>query len=254
MANTLINVELFKGGVESALGGKKKLRKFVDSESVEGLQAHTVNVITNEYVGDATVLAQGSAIPVTDLVQTETPVTFKHIGKGVRVFDTELKQKFGDVLGNAEKQTVSAIDGAMESEVAELLKKATFKYEYDSVEGISADVVLEAIGVMGEAIEDAEYFIVVNPADLPAIQRGLVPDARSLNGTVYGAKIEMSSRVEKGKPYLVQFGAIKEFVQKETDVEPSRDASKKATEIYTDKIYGAYIQDASRLVAIAPSV
>lgn len=254
MANQLINVELFRGGVERQLGGKKKLRKFVESESVEGLQAHTINLITNEYVGDATVIASGAAIPVTDLVQTEKAVTFKHIGKGVRVYDTELKQKFGDALGNAEKQTVAAIDGAMEAEVAKLLKEATFKYEYDSAEGLSADVILEAIGVMGEAIEDAEYYVVVNPKDLPAVQRGLIPDARSLNGTVYGAHIEMSSRVEAGKPYLIQYGAIKEFVQKETDVEPSREASIKATEIYTDKIYGAFIQDASKIVAITPTV
>lgn len=255
MANTLINVELFKAGVEAKLGGKRKLAQFVEQESAEGLQVGKFNLVANEYVGDATVVGAGLTIPVTDLTQTKKEVSFEKIAKGVKVTDEDMKQGFGDPVGNAENQTVLAIDGKMEAKVADLLAEATFKVEYDSVEGLTAGTVLEAVGALGENLEDAPYFLVTNPANFADLQAFIKPtDNTALNGTIYGAGIVMSSRIPAGEMALVQIGAIKEVIQKNVDVEPERKAGEKSTYIYTDKIHAVYIQDASKLIYIAPSV
>ena len=50
---------------------------------------------------------------------------------------------------------------------------------------------------------------------------------------------------------MIQEGAIKEVIQKDTDVEISRNAGKKQDEIYTDKIHAVYIQDQAKIVRLA---
>lgn len=252
MANKLINVEVFKAGVDAKLGAGRKFAQFVESESVEGLQAHTVNMITNDYIGDATVVAQGAKIPVSDLAQTKTPVKFEKIAKGVKITDEELNQTFGDTLANAEKQTVAAIESKMEAKVAELFQSAKFKVE---AEAIDAAAVLSAITAMGEQFEEGANFLLVNPSDFANLQAVIKPsDNSELQGSVFGIGLIMSTRIDAGEAVLIQAGAIKELVQKETDVEPARVAGEKSTEIYTDKIHGVYIQDQSKLVLITAPV
>lgn len=251
MANTVVNVEVFQAGVEGKLGTKRKLSQFVETEVVEGLQAHTVNVVTNDYVGDAVVVPAGDKIPVTDLKQTKVPVTFEKIAKGVRVTDEELNQAFGDALGNAENQTVVAIDSAMEAKVATAIAGAKLTSEYTKVDGFTTKAILTAMGAFGENLENDENYLVVNPVDYANLQDSIkASDKAVLNETIYGLNLVMSSRVKAGEAIIIQNGALKELVQKETDVEVARDASTKSTSIFTDKIYGVYIQDQSKLMII----
>lgn len=253
MANTLINVQAFKAGVEGKTGAGRKLAQFVESESVEGLQAHTINIITNDYVGDATVVAKGAKIPLSDMKQTSQAVSFEKIAKGVKITDEELKQAFGDPLGNAENQTVKAIEGKMEAKVAELFATAKLTHEYTGEFG--ASTILDAIAVFGEAYETEDNFLVVNPVEFAKLQGEIKGyDNSTLQPTLYGATLVMTTRVNAGEAVLIQKGAIKELVQKDIDVEPSRDASTKSTEIYTDRVYGAYIQDQSKILVIKATV
>jgi len=249
MANQLVNVELFKAGVDAKLGRARKLLQFVEQESAEGLQVGTFNVVTNEYIGDATVVLAGQQIPLSQMIQAKTAVTFEKLAKGVAVTDEEKKQAFGDPVANAENQTALAIDRKAEDKVANLLKQATFSV---NVVALNAEAVLEAIGVMGEGIEDAPYFLAVNPVDYASLQKELkASDNTALNNAVFGATFVLSTKVDEGEAYLIQEGAIKEVIQKDTDVEISRNAGKKQDEIYTDKIHAVYIQDQAKIVRLA---
>lgn len=248
MANTLVNADIFKAGLESKLGARRKLLQFVEQESVENMQVGKVNLVTNDYIGDAVVVSAGAPIPVTDMKQTKTEVTFEKIAKGVKVTDEEMKQGFGDPVGNAEDQTVLAIDGKMEAKVADALRTATFSVEDVALD---SDVIIDAIGAMGENIEDAPYFLVVAVADYAKLQKELKGTGTDLNNNPFGATVIMSSRLEAGEAYLVQEGALKELVQKDTDVETERKAGEKSTYVYTDKIHGVYIQDQSKIVKIS---
>lgn len=245
MANKLVNVELFRAGVDEKLG-KRKLAQFVDVESVEGLQVGTFNVVTNGYIGDATVVPAGAQIPLTDMQQTKTPVSFEKIAKGVAVTDEEKKQTFGDPVGQAEEQTARAIDGKAEAKIAELLKTATFSVE---VVALDSGAILDAIAVMGEGIEDAPYYLVVTPATYAELQKELGQNF-VLNNNPFGATFVMSTRIEDGVAYLIQEGAVKEVRQKALDIEVSRNAGKKQDEVYTDMIHAVYIQDQSKIVKI----
>lgn len=247
MANQLVNAELFKEGVESKLGMNRKLAQFVEIESVESLQVGKINVVTNQYIGDAEVIPAGTQIPITDLKQDVKEVTFEKLAKGVAVTDEDKKQAFGDPVGNAENQTVRAIDGKAEAKVAELLSEAKFTVEAEALDSVS---ILDAIAVMGEGIEDAPYFLVVTPKTYGELQKELGKDF-TLNNNPFGAEFVMSTRIDDGVAYLVQEGAIKEVVQKDTEVEVTRNASHKRDEIYTDRIHGVYIQDESKLVKIS---
>lgn len=245
MANELVNVELFKDGVDGKLGGRRKLVQFVEQESAEGLQVGTFNVVTNEYIGDAGVIEKNGTIPLTDLKQTDQPVKFEQIGKGVAVTDVEKRQTFGDPVGNAEDQTAQSIDGKMEAKVASALKGAKFSIEVDELDSYA---ILDAIGVMGEGIEEAPYFLVMTPKNYAELQKA--GNKFELDNNPYGATIVLSTRISHDEAYLIQEKALKEIVQKDTDVEVSRNASKKRDEIYTDKIHAVYIQDQAKVVKI----
>ena len=245
MANTLINVEVFKAGVEGKFGAKRKLTQFVETEVSNDIQVGKFNLVTNEYVGDATVVGKGVAIPLSDLKQAKQEVVFEKIAKGVAVTDEEKGQTFGDPVGNAENQTVMAIENKMDAKVADLLKTATFTVEATALD---ADAIIDAVGAMGENIEDAPYYLIVSTLDYADLQKALLQTGTDLNNNPFGATVVMSGRLAKGEAYLVQEGAIKEFVQKDTDVEVSRNAGKKQDEIYTDKIHAVYIQDQSKIV------
>lgn len=246
MANELVNVDIFRAGVESKLGHKRKLTQFVDVESVEGLQVGTINVVTNQYIGDAEVIAAGTQIPLTQMVQNKQAVTFEKLAKGVAVTDEEKKQTFGDPIGNAENQTVMAIDGKAEAKLATLLNTAQFSVEVDAMD---SDALLDAIAVMGEGIEDAPYFLVLTPKAYSELQKE-VGQNFDLNNNPFGAQIVLSTRIADNEAFLVQEGAIKEVRQKALDVEVSRNAGKKQDEIYTDMIHAVYIQDQAKLVKI----
>lgn len=250
MANGLIDVAAFTLGIDSKLGGNRKLLQFVEQESVSGMQVGTINVVTNEYIGDATVVPAGTQIAVSDLKQTKSPVSFEKIAKGVALTDEEKAQTFGDPVGNAENQTVMAIDGKAEAKLADLLKTATFSVE---VEAMDSTALLDAIAVMGEGIEDAPYFLVVTPATYGELQKEVGMNF-DLNNNPFGAQIVLSTRIGDTEAYLVQKGAIKEVIQKSVDVEVSRNAGKKQDEIFTDMIHAVYIQDQSKLVKIDATV
>ena len=243
---SLVKVDLFKAGIDAKLGQNRKLMQFVEQESAEGLQVGTFQVVTNTYVGDATVIAAGQAIPLSDLTQEKTPVKFEKIGKGVAVTDEDRRQAFGDPVANAENQTVQAIDGKAEAKVATAMKGAKFSIE---VLALDSEAILGAIEVMGEGIEDAPYFLAVHPSVYAGLQKEMGADF-NLNNNPFGATIVMSSRLDNDEAYLIQEGALKEIIQKDTDVEVARNASKKQDEIYTDKIHAVYIQDQAKLVKI----
>ena len=246
MANQLVNAELFRAGVDEKLG-KRKLLQFVDVESVSGLQVGTFNVITNEDIGDATVVPAGTQIPLAEMKQSKKPVTFEKLAKGVAITDEEKKQAFGDPVGNAEEQTAKAIDGKAEAKIADLLASATFSVE---TVALDSEAILDAIAVMGEGIEDAPYFLVVTPATYAELQKEL-GQKFVLNNNPFGANFVMSTRIADGEAYLVQEGAIKEVRQKDLDIEVSRNAGKKQDEVYTDVIHAVYIQDQSKIVKIS---
>lgn len=246
MANTLVKAEIFTAGVMSKLGKNRKLAQFVEQESVVGQQAGIVNVVVNQYIGDAEVVAPGALIPLEDMKQNSTPVEFEKLGKGVALTDEEKAQTFGDPAGNAETQTVMAIDGKAEAKIAALMDTATFSVE---TKAINAEALLDAIATMGEGIEDAPYFLVLTPKAYGVLQKEIGLDF-DLNNNPFGAEIVLSTRIADDTAFLVQEGAIKEIVQKTVDVEVSRNASRKRDEIYTDLIHAVYVQDQSKLVKI----
>lgn len=250
MANTLISVDVFKAGLTGKLGGNRKLVQFVEQESASGLQVGTFKLVTNDYVGDATVVPAGTQIELADLKQSKTDVTFEKVAKGVAVTDEEKAQTFGDPVGNAENQVAASIDGKMEAKIAELLNTAKFSVEYATA--LDGNAILDAIGAMGEGIENAPYYLVVTPADYATLQKA-VGFEFNLNNNPFGATIVMSSRITTGTAFLIQKGAVKEIVQTDTDVEVARNAGKKQDEIYADRIHAVYIQDQSKIVKIAPT-
>ncbi len=172
MTNTqktdLVNVPVFAQSVSDKLQGKIRLLPLAYAESFTGVQASKVDVPKEVYVGDAAAVAEGDALDYTKMSQTKDTVEFKNYAKGITLTDQAVKGGFGDPVGAAERQVLAAVAGGIEKDMVAAL--GTTKLEVK--EALSANAVLKAIGVMGEGFEDAPAYLLVNPTDLEAIEKG----------------------------------------------------------------------------------
>ena len=251
MANTFINPELFQAGVEAKLESKRNLLPLVQSESITGVQAGKINLISNVYDAEAEEVAPGKQIPIKNLKQAEVEVEFKKIAVGHKILDEEVNRGFGDPIGFAETSLAKAIDVYQDKEVAGLLDSAT-KF---NVEGeVTSDTIIDSIAMFGDEFTNGENFLVMSPANYGKLQKSLAKTNTTLElqNNPYGVQIILSSHVGDNA-YLVQEGAIKEFVEQAVEIEPERNAGTKSTDVYGSKMYGVQLYDESKVVGIKPA-
>ena len=244
----LINVEVFAQGVTEKLAGKLKAIPYAYRESFEGQQVGSIKVPKTAYIGDASVVAKGEEIPFTALSQSSVDVPLEKFAQATEIADEDARGGFGQPLSIAENQLVASIAGGMENKVISELQKATLK-----VEAAKADynAVLEALGKMGDSIEDAPYFLLYNPAQFQDLQEGVVTsDKTGVLPKIAGAEIVMSNKVPAGELFLVQNGVVGIYSAKEVNVEDQRDASRAVTELVATEMAAIHLRDESKVVHI----
>lgn len=244
----LVDVTVFSQSVSDKLEGKIRLLPLAYVESFEGVQASVVDVPKEVYIGDAEAVAEGEALDYTQMTQDKDSVEFKNYAKGVKITDQAMRGGFGDPIGSAERQVLAAIAGGIEKEMVESLGKAKLQ-----VKGaLTSANLLKAVGVLGETFEDAPVYLLINPVDLPAVEKDIkTADKTELNGRIYSTTILTSSRVKAGEAFLVQEGALGLYIAKDVEVEANRDIDHFATKIVASEQAGVHLRDESKAVKIA---
>lgn len=224
-----------------------------------GRPGSTVTVPRFKYIGDASTVAEGEAIDLTQLETDTDEFTIKKAGKGVELTDEAVLSGYGDPIGEAGKQLTMAIANKVDNDALEALGSTTL--EYKSADGLTFDAVDAAQDIFND--EDTESMVLIaNPKDVSKLRKSAGQDwtrasdlgdniiVSGVFGEVLGAQIIRSRKVEEGTAYLVKQGALAIYMKRDIEVEDDRDIIHKTTVMTADQHYGAHLYDESKAVKI----
>ena len=258
--------EVIAQEVEQKLIDKLVMEQFMEVDStLQGRAGDTVTLPSFSYIGDAADVAEGEAIPTSDLQSSTRQATIKKIGKGVPVTDEAVLSGYGDPIGEATTQLAVAIKSKLDADTQAMLDtdvKAGMTVGDGSAE-LDDVLISKALVKYGEDIE-GQMVCPINPDQLASLRDNnffipaseIAADVR-VNGSlgmIHGVQFVIRNRVKavggKINNYIIKERPIKYLLKRDILVETERDASKQTTTIYASKLGDAFLYDESKVVKI----
>lgn len=228
-----------------------------------GTPGNTVSVPKYAYIGDATDVAEGTAIDVSTLTATSTTATVKKVGKAVTLTDEAALSGTGDPINEATNQLKLSIASKVDNDILVSLQSATTL----SVTGVfSLGLVSSALDKFEDEELGERKFLFVNPAMMGILRMDeTFTHASELGdqtlmtgavGTVFGCEVIPTRKIVAGASngvypcVLAKEGAVALYLKRDVNVETGRDVLKKETVISADEHYVTALRDESRVVLI----
>lgn len=228
-----------------------------------GTPGNTVSVPKYAYIGDATDVAEGTAIDVSTLTATSTTATVKKVGKAVTLTDEAALSGTGDPINEATNQLKLSIASKVDNDILASLQSATTL----SVTGVfSLGLVSSALDKFEDEELGERKFLFVNPAMMGILRMDeTFTHASELGdqtlmtgavGTVFGCEVIPTRKIVDGASngvypcVLAKEGAVALYLKRDVNVETGRDVLKKETVISADEHYVTALRDESRVVLI----
>ena len=254
----MLDPEVLAPMIDAEIGKQIRFAPLAEVDtSLQGVPGTTLTVPKWDYIGDATEVAEGEPIPVSQLGFTKTTMTIKKIGKSVEITDEARLSGYGDPVGQAAKQIAQTIDHKVDADVLTALQGSTQTVTADTtIDGLS-----KALDIFNDE-DDAHTVLVMNPADaatlrlsagktwLSATEVGANRIISGSYGELLGVEIVRSRKCPKGTGFLVRQGALKILLKRDTLVETDRDKSRQIDKIFASKHYGTYLFKAEKAVKI----
>ena len=257
----LIDPEVLADYVDSKLIDAIKFSPLAKvNNELEGRAGSTLSIPSYDYIGDAVDVAEGEDIPLGQLSSTVSEVKVKKAGRGVQLTDESVLYAYGDTIGEAADQIVTAIKNKVEKDHIADLEGEKVRLVYSNTGKLTTQAIIKALALFGEDYEEGEAVIFVNAtqkADLiteegwvSATEIGAEMKVRGAVGMIGGAQVIVSNRVTTNN-YIVKAGGLGLLTKRGLEMESDRDIINKSTVITADKHYATYIADASKVIRIA---
>lgn len=262
----MVNPEVLADMVSAKLTNAIRLAPLatVDTTLV-GTPGSTLTFPAWNYIGAATDIAEGVAIPLDLMTSSTKPVTVKKAGKGVEITDEAMLSGYGNPIGEAGQQITLSIAEKVD---ADLLAAALTTTQ--TIAAIPKDGKLTVAGLQSALDifndeDDAEVILIANPQDaadlrMDAAKNYIGSDVGAnvlINGTyadVLGVQVVRSKKVILGAPILIKRGALALVMKRGVQAETDRDIVKKTTVITADEHYAAYLYDLTKVVKITTAL
>lgn len=239
MANTVVKQEVLRGLIEEKMGKNVKfLPLAVRYDLGEGT---AIRVVKQKYVGDATVVAKGQPIPISDFEQTSITKDVEKVAKGIELAVEDLLDMGVRGAEYIERQLLASIDNGLQNAIVAELTAITGAMVHDATaEGkINADVVADALAKFGEDQEDA--FLLVHSKTLTQMRKEadfqrISNDEFGAVGLIFGARVMVSDAVVEGEAYIVKQGALELHIRRQPLVQ-AREKIENQTELYVGTAY-----------------
>lgn len=262
----LFNPQVVAGLVEKKLTDAIKFSPLarVDTTLV-GRPGNTVTLPSFAYIGDATVVAEGADIPISQLTETPVTTTIHKVAKGVQISDEAVLSGYGDPASEAVDQIILSIASKVDGEMLTTLSGIGTAMTHTITSAFDADAVSDALVKFGEDI-DGDKVLLVSPARYNTLRKSddWIPNTeigadiiiKGAVGMIHGCQIVVSNKLtaaSKEASYIVKPGALALYLKRETLVETDRDIINKSTVMTADKHFVTYLYDASKAVKIVSS-
>lgn len=233
--------------------------------TLEGRAGNTVTLPYYTYIGAASDVAEGTDIPIRKLTQSTTPVQIVKIGVGAQITDEAVLSGYGDPIGEAVKQIVTAIGDSVDTKLLAALNGNTTNVYYTGTAGqaVDPDDIPLALALYGEDNDDAQKVLVCD-ADfyaqllkknwIPASEIAASVKVRGTIGMAYGCQVMVSNRVKGGNFHIVKPGALALFSKRDVLVEKDRDIVNQSTVITGSKLFAPYLLNASKAIKLVAGV
>lgn len=224
-----------------------------------GQPGSTVTVPKFTYIGDATDVAEGTAIDIALLETSTEPFTIKKAGRGIEITDEAVLSGLGDPLGEGTRQLGMAIANKVDNDVLTAL--GTTSLAYTAGTAWNLDTISDAMDIFADEV-DVDMVLIMNSKDASKLRKAVANDwvrpsdlgdniiVSGTYGGVLGAQVIRSNKLAEGTAYLVKAGALAIYMKRNVMVEADRDIIKKTTVVTADEHYGAHLYDESKAIKI----
>lgn len=280
MSNVLIKGDVISRIINEKMVGREKLLSLASDMGTlnNGVQAgDTVSVIKFAHLSEATDITKGTPIALEDVEATKSSETIEHKGKGFVIYDIEANTTIGgkDIVTKKAEDVADVFVRAMEKSLGGKLVNAPLKFATASADAITATEINSALANAFGDDQDVDTIagIVVNSkvatgfyampefvsADLTHTQGGNGVVRNGLIGYFRGMPVFMSDvcTYDSTKAECVSFIIKKESIGYKRvfgEVEPTRNASLKRTEVYGDIAYFTAILDDTGVVVMRKTI
>lgn len=229
--------------------------------TLQGRAGSTVTLPKWGYIGDAEVVPEGGAIPISALSTQTTEVTIQKVGKGVSLTDEALLSAYADPMDRAAYEISISIASKVDNDVlATCGEIGVNKTHTFTGETASVDDVIKSLTLFGEDMAGSKALL-CSPKTYEAIRlAGNWCPASEISAGIYirgalgmvaGCQIIVSNKLAKANTsYIIKPNALRIFLKRDMAVEVDRDIIHKTTYITADKHYVTYLYDESKAIKL----
>lgn len=262
LLTNLVNPQVMADLVDKKLVNAMKFAPLaVIDNTLEGRPGDTVTLPFYNYIGDASTLAENSALSVATLSASTVTAQIHKIAQGVEITDEAVLSGYGDPIGEAGNQLVLAIASQLDNEVLTVLSNIDSAMTYSTTADPADTDITAALELFGEDI-DGDKVVLVSPAVytkmrsnvnswIPASELSAERAIRGVVGEYQGCLVMVTNKLKTPKDiYIVKPGALRVFLKRDTLVEADRNILKFTTVMTASKHFVAYLYDASKAIRI----
>jgi len=271
MFNNEINEQVLSDLISSKIQSRMVVAPFARiDETLLGTPGDSIKVPQYTYIGDATAVAEGDEVSPSDLQASTTTVTVSKALKAVEITDEALITGYGNPVGEAAAQISKSIAAKLDSDALNVLLTATVKFD-GTDNKIDYTGIVSALGMFNEEV-NTEKVMFIHPEQMTDLRKDadfISADKYMGNvmltgeiGMIANTRIVVSNKVLKNEENgtftnpIVQLQVLDEaeapavtvYLKRDTNVEVTRQALKRATDISVDKFYAVALSNDSKVV------
>lgn len=233
--------------------------------TLQGIAGDTVTMPKYAYIGDATDVAEGENIPITNLSATSVAVKVKKAAKGVDVTDEALLSAYGDTMGKITENIAISIAQKVDNDCMAALNsiKPTMTVDVSATDIMSASAISNALVKFGEDLDGTKVLLIA-PAQLAQIRRdpdyingSEISTGMLMNGSIgmiWGCEVQLSNKIKaaagKFTNFIVKPEALAIFLKRNVQIETARNITNKTTRVTADEHYTTYLLDESKAIKL----
>ena len=230
-------------------------------ESLQGRAGNTISLPSFQYIGNASTLAENTALTPAQLTASAVTVTIHKIAQGVEITDEAILSGYGDPIGEIAKQLALSIASQEDNEVLTTLSNIGSTMTYESSGDPNDTDITSALELFGEDIDGTKVAL-VSPAVYTAMRENKytwVPASelaaniavKGVVGEYQGCQVMVSNKLITSKNiYIVKPNALRIFIKRGTQVEADRNILKFTNVFTASKHFATYLYDASKAIKI----